>query len=109
MSFILDALRKADEARHSRTPSALGRLRVPRLPSDRARGPWVLGGSVLLALNAGLAAYTLWPGDTGVTAPRDVRAASGSADVETARPADVDPAPRASVPGAPPNPPPPAA
>ena len=61
MSFILDALKKADEARHQTAPSSLGKIRIPRLAPRQARWPWVLGGAVLLALNAGVIAYVLWP------------------------------------------------
>jgi hypothetical protein len=68
MSFILDALRKADETRHQATPSILGKLRVPKPVSQRAHWPWILGGAVLLAVNAGVIAYVVWPGAVAVTA-----------------------------------------
>ena len=37
MSFILDALKKAEEARHAAGASPLGGIRVPRLAPQRAR------------------------------------------------------------------------
>ena len=56
MSFILDALKKAEEARHPAPTTALGRLRVPRLATRRARWPWAVAIAALLVVNAGLIA-----------------------------------------------------
>jgi hypothetical protein len=73
MSFILDALKKAEEARHPAGASSLGRVRVPRLAPHRARWPWMVGGAVLLALNMSAIAYLLWPRDADMvtSAPGD--------------------------------------
>jgi len=67
MSFILDALRKAEEARHPTAVSPLGRVRVPRLVPHRVRWPWIVGGALVLAVNAGVLGYLLWPRDAGQT------------------------------------------
>ena len=100
MSFILDALKKADEARHPTASSSLGKIRVPRLTPRHARWPWVVGGAALLAVNAGVIAYVVWPKAVSVTAPaRDSRPATAAGSpVASARP------PEASLPGRPPGP-----
>jgi general secretion pathway protein B len=113
MSFILDALKKADEARHPTALSSLGKIRVPRLTPRHARWPWVVGGAALLAVNAGVIAYVVWPKAVSVTAPaRDSRPATAAVSpVASARPpeASLPARPSGPVAAVPPAEPPPAA
>jgi general secretion pathway protein B len=61
MSFILDALKKAERERALSHPSALATVRVERPRVPPRRWPWlpVLGGGLVLLL-AGAVAVTLW-------------------------------------------------
>jgi Type II secretion system protein B len=104
MSFILDALKKADEARHPRAPSAGGKFRVPRLTPRAARWPWVLSGIVLLAVNGALIGYLAWPRVVRMAGPAGTPASSPPASPpspERAAPAPEPPAAAAQVPAAP--------
>lgn len=107
MSFILDALKKADEARHPATPSSPGKFRVPRLTARSARWPWVLSGIVLLAVNGGVIGYLAWPRVLRVVAPaRDPRPATAQSprasevDAPAHPPAPLAPAPTSEGPAA---------
>lgn len=103
MSFILDALKKADEARHPAALSSLGKIRVPRLTPHRARWPWVVSGVALIAVNAGVIAYVVWPKAVRVTAAsRDPRPATAAVSpAPSARPPEAHLAARPSGPVAP--------
>ena len=87
MSFILDALKKADEARHPATPSSAGKFRVPRLAPHTPRWPWMLAGIALLAVNAGLIGYIAWPRVVRMAAPAPH---PGAVRPESARPRDLN-------------------
>jgi Type II secretion system protein B len=100
MSFILDALRKADETRHQATPSILGKLRVPKPVSQRAHWPWILGGAVLLAVNAGVIAYVVWPGAVAVTARLEAVPETAPAKGEVTTPAAAPKATEVTAPAA---------
>jgi hypothetical protein len=103
MSFILDALKKAEETRQQATPSILGKVRVPKPIPRRPRWPWVLGAAVLLVANVGVVAYVLWPRGVALTErPRDVSGpppavASASAEIPS-RAAGTEPRPTAAAP-----------
>ena len=94
MSYILEALRKADQMRRR---DGVPGLDAPQVTHTQARNPWVARGWIaLLAVNALLILMLLWPDDSGEETEQE----SAVASTATRNPGfpEVDPpAPERSV------------
>src|SRR5262245_54691883 len=83
MSYILDALKKAEQSRHPRVVPTVDTVHAPPPPTPRRRWwPWALGGVGLA--NAAVLAFFLYPAPT--TKPLTAEHA------RTAQPTDTNPA-----------------
>lgn len=61
MSYLLDALRKAEQERNLGQPPDLRALPPPSAERRGSRWPWIVGVAVLLIANGALAGWLLWP------------------------------------------------
>ena len=101
MSYILDALRKSDEARRRGTSPILDRVRAPH-EAPRRRWPWMVAGAVLVAANLAVITWVLRPG-LGLSLPGVLsRTAPGTPVADLGRSRDPSPPPlRVPAPSAP--------
>src|SRR5262245_3934531 len=93
MSYILDALRKAERERRTRQTPRPDLVYLAEPPARRSRRAWLLGGALLGVM--ALAAWLGWP-ESGPVAPSPRPAVTKAAPT---------PAPSASRPGSTPAPP----